>query len=108
MWRIGGRAHAELAFVLADAAPTVVLWQEQEIGAVAHAVRADGAGRDAVWIQHDSAGPEGYEARIARRGPQAHAPGNDTDAVLMLYTAAFDGQAQRGTARRTGPCWPSR
>jgi acyl-CoA synthetase (AMP-forming)/AMP-acid ligase II len=88
-WR---QSAPELTFVLNDAAPAVVLWQEQEIGAVAHAARTDGAGRDAVWIQHDSAGPDGYEARIARRAPREHAPGNDTDAVLMMYTAAFDGQ----------------
>jgi acyl-CoA synthetase (AMP-forming)/AMP-acid ligase II len=88
-WR---QSAPELAFVLGDAAPTVVLWQEQEIGAVAHAARADGAGRDAVWIQHDTGGPDGYEGRIARRGPRAHPPGNDAAAVLMMYTAAFDGQ----------------
>jgi long-chain acyl-CoA synthetase len=88
-WR---QSAAELAFVLGDAAPAVVIWQEQEIGAVAHAVRADGAGPDAVWIQHDTADPDGYEGRITRRAPQAHPPGNDGAAVLMMYTAAFDGQ----------------
>jgi acyl-CoA synthetase (AMP-forming)/AMP-acid ligase II len=88
-WR---QSAAELAFVLGDAAPTVALWQEQEIGAVARAARAEGAGSDAVWVQHDTEGPDGYEALIARRAPQAHQPGNDTAAVLMLYTAAFDGK----------------
>jgi len=88
-WR---QSPAELAFVLGDAAPAVVVWQEQEIGAVAHAARADGAGRAATWIQHDTADPNGYEARIARRTPQAHPPGADAAAVLMMYTAAFDGQ----------------
>src|SRR5258705_2841297 len=88
-WRQG---PAELAFVLNDAAPAVVIWQEQEIGVVANAVRADGAGRAATWIRHDTADPDGYEGRIARCTPQAHAPGADAAAVLMMYTAAFDGQ----------------
>jgi acyl-CoA synthetase (AMP-forming)/AMP-acid ligase II len=86
-WR---QSAPELAFVLGDAAPTVVLWQEQEIGAVAHAARADVD--DAIWIQHDTAGPAGYEARIACRGPRDYPPGDDAAAVLMMYTAAFDGQ----------------
>ncbi len=88
-WR---QSPAELAFVLGDAAPAVVIWQEQEIGAVANAARTDGAGSAATWIQHDTADPDGYEGRIARRAPQAHPLGNDAAAVLMMYTAAFEGQ----------------
>jgi long-chain acyl-CoA synthetase len=88
-WR---QSAPELAFVLDDAAPTVVLWQEEEIGAIAHAARAEGAGRRAAWIQHDTADPDGYEARIARRAPQPHPSGDAAAAVLLMYTAAFDGQ----------------
>jgi acyl-CoA synthetase (AMP-forming)/AMP-acid ligase II len=90
-WRLSA---AELAFIVDDCAPRVILWQDQEIGDTVRAVRGQGAGGDALWIQHDAAGEDGYEARLRRNhsGAGEGRPGRNQDAVLMLYTAAFDGQ----------------
>lgn len=88
-WRL---SLGELAFVLDDCDPRVVLWQEQEIGATISGLR-DGA-PDTVWIQHDGTGDDSYETRVqlAHRGSDFSA-GLDTGApVLMMYTAAFDGR----------------
>lgn len=102
----------ELRFVLSDAAPTVVLWQRQEIGDTATAARQATATSDpatpdtsapvtatagtADWIGHDDDGPDGYEALLAAApepGPATPRPGIDPDEpVLMLYTGAFDGR----------------
>ena len=85
---------AEFTALLADCAPTVVVWQAQEIGVTADAVRAGGAGGNALWIPHDAPGPDSYEGRLGRRrheNPAAARPPDSAAAVLMLYTAAFDG-----------------
>lgn len=89
-WR---QTAAELEFVVSDAAPKVVVWQEEEVGEVAREVRAAGAGDGAVWLQHDGDGEGSYEAVLA--GAAAADPDGDVDpaaAVLEIYTAAFAGQ----------------
>jgi acyl-CoA synthetase (AMP-forming)/AMP-acid ligase II len=90
-WRL---SRAELAFVLVDCAPRVILWQESEIGDTVRAMRADGSGGDALWIQHDGTDADSYEARVNRSAPRAERvqPGSDEAPLLMLYTAAFDGR----------------
>jgi long-chain acyl-CoA synthetase len=104
-WR---QSAEELAFVVTDAAPAVVFWQEAEIGDAVRAARtAVDAGPDGVsprtWVRHDlppaplvggehADGP-GYEALVAGGAPED--PGvdvADTVSVLMMYTAAFGGR----------------
>jgi long-chain acyl-CoA synthetase len=89
-WR---QSPEELAFVLADCAPRAVLWQEAEIGAVAlQARKLDGAAAR-VFIQHDGAGADGYEALLA--GASDADPGLEIDParpLLQMYTAAFEGR----------------
>jgi long-chain acyl-CoA synthetase len=89
-WR---QTAEELAFVLDDLEPAVVVWQEAEIGDVVRAARkAFGPGR-ARWLQHDASGAETYEGFLA--AAPAVDPDDAIDAgepVLMLYTAAFDGR----------------
>ncbi|MGE5291496.1 MAG: AMP-binding protein [Micromonosporaceae bacterium] len=90
-WR---QSPDELAFVLSDLDPAVVVWEESEEAAKAR----DHSGSGARWIL---AGDE-YEAMIAGGDPGAPgetAPGPgrelavDPDSpVLALYTAAFDGR----------------
>ena len=89
-WR---QSPAEFAFVLRDAQPAVVLWQEEEIGEALRAARADTGGAGAVWIQHDGGGEDGYETFLAggAAGEPDRGPVDERDAVLMLYTAAFTG-----------------
>jgi acyl-CoA synthetase (AMP-forming)/AMP-acid ligase II len=90
-WR---QSAEELAFVLDDAEPAVVLWQEAEIGdAVRTARRAWGG--TARWICHDGDGDDdgdGYEAFVAAGSavdPDVEVA--EAEAVLMMYTAAFGG-----------------
>jgi long-chain acyl-CoA synthetase len=84
-WRQSGD---ELRFVLDDAHPTVVLWQQTEIGDALQAARQQAAsgGR---WIAHE----DEYEPWLAAAEPVTEAPPADpTRPLLMLYTAAFDGR----------------
>ncbi len=91
-WR---QSTAELVFVLEDAEPTVVFWQEQEVGETIRAARAK-AGRSIRWIRHDAHGDvteeETFEEFVAK-GPSPSVMTQTTPdaALLMLYTGAFDG-----------------
>ena len=81
----------ELAFVVDDLDPRVVLWQEEEIGDTVRAARGRVRG-SARWVRHDGdAG--GYEAWLA--GQRADDPGraiDPTSPLLIIYTAAFEGR----------------
>jgi long-chain acyl-CoA synthetase len=96
-WR---QSPEELAFVLGDLDPTVVVWQDQEIGAAVRDARAL-VPTAAEWIRHDGdddatrvgPGASEYESALASR------PGTDLDGdlddrapLLLIYTAAFDGR----------------
>ncbi|MFC5950408.1 AMP-binding protein [Pseudonocardia lutea] len=86
-WR---QSTDELRFVLDDLRPAVVVW---ESGPLEEALDPLRAGSDARWICHNGEGPEGYEEWIAGHpavDPAVEVP--DTDPVLLLYTAAFDGR----------------
>jgi acyl-CoA synthetase (AMP-forming)/AMP-acid ligase II len=89
-WR---QTAEELTFVLHDLEPTVVVWQDAEIGDTVRAARAAyGRGRSR-WLQHDSSGAETYEGFLAA-APAAdpHTTVDPSEPVLLLYTAAFDGR----------------
>jgi long-chain acyl-CoA synthetase len=86
----------ELAFVIDDLAPRVVVWQEEEVGPAVRASR-ERATHQARWLRHDGDGDGGehseYEVFVAA------APADDLDAdasadvpLLLIYTAAFDGR----------------
>ncbi len=88
-WR---QSPDELVFVVEDSDPSVVFWQDAEIGDALRQARAD-AKSSALWIQHDGTGADGYEAFLAAGAPDD--PRGDTDeraSVLMMYTAAFTGK----------------
>jgi long-chain acyl-CoA synthetase len=87
-WR---QSADEFAFVIADSDPSVIFWQEAEIGETLRQVRGDTESK-ALWLQHDGQGEGSYEAFLA--GAPASDPGvaiDEATAVLMLYTAAFSG-----------------
>ncbi|HEV7687031.1 MAG TPA: AMP-binding protein, partial [Acidimicrobiia bacterium] len=85
-WR---QSPEELAFVLDDLEPSVVVWQDAEIGErVAKARAASTAAAGARWIRHD--GPD-YDALLGAGRPPAEAVDPEAP-VLILYTAAFDGR----------------
>ena len=84
----------ELAFVIDDLAPAVVVWQEEEVGPSVRAGRGR-AGHAARWIRHDSDGPGlgEYEEFVAAGSPVDPEEDGPADAPLLLvYTAAFDGR----------------
>ncbi len=87
-WR---QSPEELAFLIADCDPRLVVWQETEIGDRVRVARALARESSALWLRHD--GESEYEAFLAR--------GNDAEIVraidpasplLMIYTAAFGGR----------------
>ncbi len=87
-WR---QSAAEMAFILEDLDPAVVIWQEAEIGETVGAARALHESK-ALWIQHDAAGEGSYEALVADGSRDD--PGVSVDpasSVLVMYTAAFTG-----------------
>jgi acyl-CoA synthetase (AMP-forming)/AMP-acid ligase II len=87
-WR---QSATELGFVLGDAGPAVVIWQQAEVGEVAARARADTAS-EALWLCHDGTGRDSYETFLAKGSPGDPEPAVDeADAVLMMYTAAFGG-----------------
>jgi acyl-CoA synthetase (AMP-forming)/AMP-acid ligase II len=90
-WR---QSPEELAFVVQDADPAVVIWQEEETGPAVRKARELVADDRAVWLQHDAAGRDTYEDLLSSApplGPDEVAV-DPASAVLMIYTAAFGGQ----------------
>ena len=89
-WR---QSADELAFVISDSVPKVIIWQEAEVGEVVASARELAHDGGAVWVRHDTEGAGSYEALVASGSPID--PAQDIDsgaAVLMLYTAAFTGR----------------
>ncbi len=88
-WR---QTIAELEFVLEDIEPTLVLWQQQEIGDGLQALHKKFSGQTQRWQQHDG-DDSPYETDLQAAYPKPPATAIDPAApVLMLYTAAFDGK----------------
>jgi acyl-CoA synthetase (AMP-forming)/AMP-acid ligase II len=91
-WR---QSSTELAFVLDDAAPAVVFWQEEEVGATIRAAR-DAARTGTRWIQHDRDGVTPAEESLdaflgSSTAPPPESRAEPGTAVLMIYTGAFGG-----------------
>ena len=95
-WR---QSADETAFVLTDSAPSVVVWQESEVGDTVRAARDRTGDGGARWLRHDApdGDPDGYETFLAGGDPIDPQERPDPvqaaldDPVLMLYTAAFTG-----------------
>ena len=84
-WRQTG---AEFAFVVDDARPAVVIWQQEEIGEAIAEARAQ-INHETLWVQHDA---DEYEALLASGASDD--PSIDVDPAtpaLQIYTAAFTG-----------------
>ncbi len=85
-WR---QSPDELDFIVADADPKVVVWQEAEVGERVKATKSFGKGPR--WLRHDGADSE-YEAFLASGEPPSSLDYVDPALPLvMLYTAAFGG-----------------
>lgn len=90
-WR---QSPDELASLIRDCRPRVVVWQQEEVGPAVLQARAKTV-PPAAWICHDSAGTgdESYESLLT--GAEATEPTLEVDpssSVLQMYTAAFLGR----------------
>jgi acyl-CoA synthetase (AMP-forming)/AMP-acid ligase II len=87
-WR---QSEAELAFVLEDVEPALVLWQQEEIGAGLESLQQRYESETQRWVQHDG-NPNGYEKWLATPAQPLTVEADAGEPILMLYTAAFSGQ----------------
>jgi len=99
----------ELAFVIDDLEPRVVVWQHAEIGAAAQAARAQATHRDALWLALDGGDDAaGYEAFVANGAAAARSYNTDADLpALIIYTAAFGGRPNGAMLSQTAMLWQS-
>ncbi len=87
-------AAPEMAYALGDFEPKAVFWQDEEIGETVAKARAEAeSSLSARWVQHDTEGPDGYEAFLASGSPDDPDVDVDPDsALLVIYTAAITGR----------------
>ncbi|MDB5393864.1 MAG: hypothetical protein JWM91_1370 [Rhodospirillales bacterium] len=88
-WR---QSPDELDFIIADADPKLVVWQDSEIGERVRATRAFET--SGLWLRHDpdASGVSKYEAFLTAAEPVGALDFVDPALPLvMLYTAAFAG-----------------
>jgi long-chain acyl-CoA synthetase len=91
-WR---QSPEELGFVIADADPAVIVWQDAEIGERVVAARGLAPAPNALWLRHDDHGEAGSEYEVflgTGRETDATRPVDATSPLLMVYTAAFGGR----------------
>ncbi|MGQ0823702.1 MAG: AMP-binding protein [Actinomycetota bacterium] len=79
----------ELAFVIDDLAPAVVVWQDVEIGDRVRGARHQ-VTTTARWICHDDGEYEDFVASAPTNDPDGD--GAADEPLLLIYTAAFDGR----------------
>lgn len=88
-WRM---TAAETVRTLNDFNPSIVFWQESEVGDIAREARTATDSGNATWIQHDGSGDHSYEALISAGADEDdEARVNPDLPLLAIYTAAFDG-----------------
>jgi acyl-CoA synthetase (AMP-forming)/AMP-acid ligase II len=101
-WRQTGD---ELAFIIDDFRPKVIIWQEEEIGAAVAQARETAAYADAVWFRHDGDASE-YEALLEGGADQDRDRGVCADTpVLVVYTAAFFGTPNGAMLSQNAILW---
>jgi len=99
-WR---QSAEEIAFVIDDLKPQVLLWHEGEIGEAVRGARELAQWKQGTWIHFDDAGPEGYEARLAGADPARKDRRIDVHAgTLIIYTAAFGGRPNGAITAQSG------
>jgi long-chain acyl-CoA synthetase len=91
-WR---QSAEELAFVVDDFTPQIVVWQGLEIGDAVVAAR-ERVTHSTLWVRHDTddVDPDGYEAFLARGGrdDDVDVAVDASSGLLVVYTAAFSGR----------------
>ncbi len=96
----------EMAFVIDDLEPKVVVWQDAEIGAAVRNAREMARHRDALWIALDGDAHDRYEHFVASGAPRERERPSDPDLpVLIIYTAAFGGRPNGAMLSETAIAW---
>jgi long-chain acyl-CoA synthetase len=86
-WRLSEREQAQSLGALSA---KVVIWQMEELGDLASALRSEAS--DARWICHDSPGPDGYERFLSEGSTDKPLhPADGDDATLMIGVASAQG-----------------
>lgn len=99
-WRQSGE---EIAFVIDDLKPRVLVWHEGEIGDAVRAARDIAQWKSGTWIHFDQEGPDGYEGRLASAPASGRRREVDVRAgTLILYTAAFGGRPNGAVTSQFG------
>ncbi|WP_395652263.1 AMP-binding protein [Brevundimonas sp.] len=99
-WR---QSAEEIAFVIDDLKPQILLWHEGEIGEAVRAARHIADWKSGTWIHFDEDGPEGYEGRLAAADPTRRDRKVDVHAgTLIIYTAAFGGRPNGAMTSQSG------
>jgi acyl-CoA synthetase (AMP-forming)/AMP-acid ligase II len=94
----------ELAFVIDDLEPCLIVWQEAEIGPAVRAARERATHRSARWLPLD--GPGGWNDFIAGASPEPRERTPDADdPVLVIYTAAFGGRPNGALLSQRAIAW---
>ena len=102
-WR---QSAAELAFVIDDLEPKLVVWQEVEIGTAVRAARETARHREALWLALDGEGEGSYEAFVASGAAQDKRREIDPELpALIIYTAAFGGRPNGAMLSQTAMLW---
>ena len=101
-WRQSGD---ELAFVIDDFRPKVILWQEEEVGPAAAQARETADFQDARWFRHDGDVSE-YETLLESGSNQDRDREVSPDTpVLVVYTAAFFGTPNGAMLSQSAILW---
>ena len=99
-WR---QSPDEIAFVIDDLKPRVLLWHEGEIGEAVKAARELADWKQGTWIHFDEAGPDGYAGRLQAADPQRRERPIDVHAgCVIIYTAAFGGRPNGAILSQAG------
>ena len=80
----------ELAFVIDDLTPALVVWQREEVGETVESGR-ERARASARWICHDDGEYEEWLAAVPADARDPEADVGHAFPLLLIYTAAFDG-----------------
>jgi acyl-CoA synthetase (AMP-forming)/AMP-acid ligase II len=98
----------EMAFVIDDLEPKIVIWQDAEMGAAVRSAREAARHRDALWLalDNDTHRDERYEDFVAGGAAQDRQRESDPDLpALIIYTAAFGGRPNGAMLSQTAIAW---
>ncbi len=96
-WRLQA---AELSSILNDYEPRVILWQKEDLGPLAEALRAFHPGTR--WICHDAPEEDGYESLLQRTKPYLNGDPGDADAPALLLSVADPSGGTNGSLLSQG------